>query len=137
MTSTILRVSAVSCALALSAAYDPVRAQQEQIQRIAAKSGETIELHTVFAQANCRSTLLATPEVEVLDGPPELTISVKEQMIPVPAAGCYNKMKGGVVIATIGEVKKPIEGKLTYRVKFKTKDLNKQLAKAYYYSLFP
>jgi hypothetical protein len=139
MTSTVLRVSVVSCALALSLLEVRVSAygQQNQIQRIAAKSGETIELHTVFAQANCRSTLLATPEVEVLDGPPEMTVSVKEEMVAVPAADCNKKIKGGVVIATIGEVKKPIEGKLTYRVKFKTKGPNNQLARTYYYSLFP
>jgi hypothetical protein len=139
MKSIILRISVTSCVLALSllATYLPVQAQQDQLQRIAAKSGESIELHTVFAQANCRSTLLATPEIEVLEGPPELTLSIKEEMVAAPITGCHNKLKGGVVIATIGDVKKPIEGKLTYRVKFKTKVKNNQLGKTYYYSLFP
>jgi hypothetical protein len=113
------------------------KAQQIQIQRIAAKSGETIELYPVWAQANCRSTLLVPPEVEVLEGPPELTFSVKEQMLRIPAAECPNKIKGGMVIVTVGDVKKAIEGKLTIRVKLKTKVLNNQLARTYYYSLFP
>ena len=112
-------------------------AQQNHIQRIAAKSGETIELYPVWAQARCRSTLLAIPEVEVLEGPPELTFSVREQMVLVRAADCPNKIKGGMVIVTVGDVKKPIEGKLTIRVKFKTKAVNNQLARTYYYSLFP
>jgi hypothetical protein len=139
MKPAILRMSAMSCALALSLlpACVSVRAQQNQTQRIAAKSGETIELFPVFAQVNCRSILLATPEVEVLEGPPELTLSVREQMVPVPAADCHNKIKGGILIATIGEVKKPIEGKLTLRIKYKTKTVNNQVARTYYYSLFP
>jgi len=139
MKSRILKTCAAICALALPlfATSGPAEAQQNLIQRIAAKSGETIELYPVWAQANCRSTLLATPEVEVLEGPAELTFSVREQMVAVPAAECHNKIKGGMVIATVGDVKKPIEGKLTIRVKFKTKVVNNQLARTYYYSLFP
>ena len=139
MRSTILKLCAAICVLGLpflvmSAAAE---AQQKQIQRIAAKSGETIELYPVFAQANCRSTLLATPEVEVLEGPPELTFSVREQMVAVPGAECHDKIKGGMVIVAVGDVKKAIEGKLTIRVKFKTKVVNNQVARTYYYSLFP
>jgi hypothetical protein len=113
------------------------QAQQNQTQRIAAKSGETIELFNVFAQVNCRSILLATPEVEILDGPPELTISVKEQFVPAPRFDCHNKLKGGTVLAIIGKIDKPIEGKLTFRVKYKTKAINNQQAYTYFYSLFP
>ncbi len=139
MKSTILKATTTSCALALSLFAMSVlgEAQQNQIKRIAARSGESIDLYTVFAQANCRSTLLATPEVEVLEGPPELQLSVREQMVAIPAAECHNKLKGGMVVATVGEVKKPIEGKLTFRVKYKTKVVNNQVAQVYYYSLFP
>ena len=113
------------------------QAQQNLTQRIAAKSGETIELFNVFAQVNCRSILLATPEVDVLEGPAELTVTVKEQMVPVPKFDCPNKLKGGTVLAVIGKVDHPIEGKLTFRVKFKTKAVNNQQAYTYNYSLFP
>jgi hypothetical protein len=139
MRFTILKPCAAICALALPFLLmsGAAEAQQNQIQRIAAKSGETIELYPVYAQVNCRSILLATPEIEVLDGPPELTFSVREQMVAVPAADCHNKIKGGMVIVAVGDVKKPIEGRLTVRVKFKTKVANTQGARTYYYSLFP
>jgi len=113
------------------------QAQQNQTQRIAAKSGETIELFNVLAQVNCRSILLGTPEVEVLEGPPEMTLTVKEQMVFAPRTDCPNKFKGGTVMAAIGKVDHPIEGKLTFRVKFKTKAVNNQQAYTYNYSLFP
>jgi hypothetical protein len=99
MRPTILKLCAAICVLGLpflvmSAAAE---AQQNQIQRIAAKSGETIELYPVWAQANCRPTLLATPEVEVLEGPPELTFSVREQMVAVPVAECHDKIRDSAV----------------------------------------
>ena len=40
-------------------------------------------------------------------------------------------------MAVIGKVDHPIEGKLTFRVKFKTKAVNNQQAYTYNYSLFP
>jgi hypothetical protein len=139
MRSTISKTCAAICVLALPffVMSDGANAQQNEIQRIAAKSGETIELYPVWAQVNCRSTLLATPEVEVLEGPPELTFSVREQMVAAPATECHNKLKGGMVIVTVGDVKKSLEGKLTIRVKFKTKAQNGQRARTFYYSLFP
>jgi hypothetical protein len=130
-------VEAIAAGCAMLAACVSVQAQQNQTQRIAAKSGETIELFNVFAQVNCHSILLATPEVEVLEGPAELTLTVKEQMVPVPRFDCPNKLKGGTVLAVIGKIDHPIEGKLTFRVKFKTKAVNNQQAYTYNYSLFP
>ena len=47
-----------------------------QIRRIALKNGETTELGTVYWTSNCRSTMIGTPEVEILDGPPELTLTI-------------------------------------------------------------
>ncbi len=131
----IVGFAAGACAMLIACVS--AQAQQNLTQRIAAKSGETIELFNVFAQVNCRSILLATPEVEVLEGPAELTLTVKEQMVPVPRFDCPNKLKGGTVMAVIGKVDHPIEGKLTFRVKFKTKAVNNQQAYTYNYSLFP
>ena len=48
---------------------------------IAAKSGETIEVKPVYGALHCRSILTRTPEVEVLQGPPELKLSVREDMV--------------------------------------------------------
>jgi hypothetical protein len=133
-----LRIAeAIAGVCAMLVACVSAQAQQNQTQRIAAKSGETIELFNVFAQVNCRSILLATPEVEVLEGPAELALTVKEQMVPVPRFDCPNKLKGGTVLAVIGKVDHAIEGRLTFRVKFKTKTVNNQQAYTYNYSLFP
>ncbi len=102
---------------------------------IAAKSGETIDVRPVYGEIRCRSILTAPPEVEVLQGPPELKLSVREDM--VTPAKCQNKVKGGFVVATVGDVKQPTEGKVTFRVKYKTKDGTRQSGYVYNVSLLP
>jgi hypothetical protein len=102
-----------------------------------AKSGEVIDLRPVFRQVNCRGTLLATPEVEVLQGPPELILSVRDEMVEVPEANCPRKIKGAMVVVTVGQVSQPIEGRLVFRVKYKGKYRNTQTGHAYDFSLSP
>ncbi len=102
---------------------------------IAAKSGETIEVRPVYGALHCRSILTAPPEVEVLQAPPELKLSVREDM--VTPSNCQNKVKGGFVVATVGDVKQPTEGKITFRVKYKTKDGTRQSGYVYNVSLLP
>ncbi len=111
----------------------PAQAEEEKI--IAAKSGESVDVIPVYGARKCRSVLTAPPEVEVLQGPPEVKLSVREDM--VTPRNCAAKIKGGVVVASIGEIKQPIEGKLTFRVKYKTKDGANQVGHTYKVSLFP
>ena len=102
---------------------------------IVAKSGETIDIKPVYGALHCKSILTATPEVEVLQGPPELKLSVREDM--VTPERCQTKVKGGVVVATIGEVKQQIDGKVRFRVKYKTKDGTREPGYVYNVSLLP
>lgn len=102
---------------------------------IVAKSGETVDVRPVYGALRCRSILVAVPEVEVLQGPPELKLSVREDM--VTPQNCQNKVKGGFVVATVGEVKQPTEGKLKFRVKYKTKDGTREPGYVYNVSLLP
>ena len=49
---------------------------------IALKSGESAELAQVYyIGANCKSLLRGTPAVEILDGPPGVTASIKEESV--------------------------------------------------------
>jgi hypothetical protein len=120
--------------LPFSAVGTPLFAQDGTLK---AKSGAVIDLRPVFRQVNCRGMLLATPEVEILQGPPELTLSVRDEMVEVPAANCPRKIKGAMVVATIGQVSQPIEGRLIFRVKYKGKYRNTQTGHAYDFSLSP
>jgi hypothetical protein len=112
-------------------------AAQEELPRISLKSGETVEVRNVFFIRNCKSILKETPVVEVLEGPAELTLTIKPGMVVPRSDNCSNPVAGGTVVATAKDVKGPKEAKLTYRVKYKTLEGDRQTARVYMVSLFP
>ena len=112
-------------------------AAQEELPRISLKSGETVELRNVSFTRNCRSILKETPVIEVLEGPEELTLTIKPATVVLRSDNCSNPVAGGIVVATAKDVKAPKEAKLTYRVKYKTLEGERQIARVYLVSLFP
>jgi hypothetical protein len=110
---------------------------QDSTRTIALKNGESIDLMPVYGERNCRSILTATPTVEVLESPPELKVTVREELVTPRRAACKDKIKGGVVVVTANDVKARTEGKLTFRIKYKSKDGEKQTAHTYNATLFP
>jgi hypothetical protein len=77
MQSRFAALSAIS--LAVATAFTGVSAQAAEV--VALKSGETVELGNVFFAVNCRSLLKGPITVEVLDGPSDVTASIREQKI--------------------------------------------------------
>jgi hypothetical protein len=112
-------------------------AAQEELPRISLKSGEIVELRNVSFTRNCRSILKETPVIEVLEGPEELTLTIKPATVVLRSDNCSNPVAGGIVVATAKDVKAPKEAKLTYRVKYKTLEGDRQIARVYLVSLFP
>jgi hypothetical protein len=121
----------VAAVIAVSAV--PAFAQQ----RVAVKNGETVELGTVYYISNCRSIMLGKPEIEVLDGPKEVELSVKEGMVIPRRYNCAKPVAGGTVVLTAKDVAEPMDSTITYRVKYKTKDGDRQVSQVYKLSLFP
>jgi hypothetical protein len=106
-------------------------------QSLALKSGESTELGSVWWVVNCRSIMIGLPEVEILEGPPGLALSIKEAMVIPRRLNCASPVPGGILVATAKDVTDPVQGKLVYRIKYKTKDGDRQLANTYNVSLFP
>src|SRR5712672_2326761 len=71
----------------------------EDLRRIALKHGESVELYSVYYTTNCRSILTGKPEVEVLEGPPEVTLTVREGMVLPRKQGCAKTVLGGTLVA--------------------------------------
>ena len=104
---------------------------------IALKSGEAIELGNVYWVSHCRSLLKSTPEVEVLEGPPQVTVSVKEAMVLPRAQGCAKKVPGGILVITAKEIDDPSYTHLSVRVNYKTKDGDRKFGHVYNLHLVP
>jgi hypothetical protein len=127
---------AIAClGLAVFAAISGAAQAQPASRRIALKSGESTELRNFYAVQHCRSILIGTPVLDILEGPEELTVTFKEgAKLPTK---CTVPVPGGTVIATAKQIKTTKEAKLTIRLKFKTKIGERQTSNSYIVSLFP
>ena len=81
--------------------------------------------------------MIGLPEIEVLEGPAEVALSIKEAQVLPRRQGCAAKVSGGTLMLNAKGVTEPTEAKLTYRLKYKTKDGDRQTSRAYIVSLFP
>jgi hypothetical protein len=134
--SIAARAAAVVAALICLGA--PGALAQSNVRAIALKSGETTEMgktYWIIRGPTCRSTLQKIEGVEVLEGPPELTVTVREEQV-LPD-NCGRKVPGGIVIISAKDVKTPVHGKLVYRIKYKTKDGDRQSSYIYDFALYP
>jgi hypothetical protein len=110
---------------------------QQNVPRIALKGGESVDLRNFFVVTNCQSTLIGKPEVEVLEGPDEVILTFREEMILPRTQSCPKQVPGGIIVATAREVTDPKEAKLTFRLKFNTKAGQRQISNTYIVSLYP
>jgi hypothetical protein len=105
---------------------------------IALKNGETFELpDAYYISTACRSLLIATPEVEILEGPPGVSVAIKEAMVTPRASNCAKPVTGGKVIISAKDVDGPSFSTMTLRYKFKTRDGDRFLSQVYKIALFP
>ena len=81
--------------------------------------------------------MIGLPEVEILEGPPEVALTIKAEQVLPRRQGCAAKVPGGKLMLSAKEVAESKEAKLTYRLKYKTKDGDRQTSGTYIVSLFP
>src|SRR5262245_3816185 len=110
---------------------------QADVRRLVIKSGENVELGPVYFVANCRLIMIGLPEIEILEGPPELTLSIKETQSFRAAKAVLPRVAGGKLMLSAKSVTDRTEAKLTFRLKYKTKDGDRQISNSYIVSLFP
>jgi hypothetical protein len=129
--------SVLAAVVAIFAIAIPFSDSKSAPRQIALKNGESVDLGNVYYTVKCKSTMIGLPEVEILDGPPELTVTVRPAMVVPRARGCTNKVPGGTLVATAKGVKESKTVKVVFRVKYKTTDGDRQVAKTYEVGLFP
>src|SRR5262249_29520623 len=110
---------------------------QAQTRVVALKNGESVDMGPVYFIDQCRSIIIGHPEIEVLEVLTELTLSVREEMVLPRAHNCPNKVAGGTLVLTAKDVTEHKEGRVTYRLKYKTKDGERQRSVILNVSLFP
>jgi hypothetical protein len=132
--------TAIVAAFLLAGAYlaglCPANAQDAPRQ-FAVKNGESIDLGTVYYVSHCRSIMIGLPDIEVLEGPKNVALSIREEEVLPRRQGCAAKVAGGTLVLTAKDVTEPAEAKLTYRTNYKTKDGPRQISHTIVVSLFP
>jgi hypothetical protein len=110
---------------------------QQDVRRIALKNGESTELRDYSFITNCRSIMVGTPVLDVLEGPEELSFTLTEGTVIRRDQGCSTPVPGGKVMATATDVAEPKEAKLTIRLNYNTKNGPRQSTNVFIVSLFP
>lgn len=104
---------------------------------ISLKSGETLEVADLWYAVHCQSQLKSAPTVEVLEGPPEITVSVKKAMVVPREQNCPEPIEGGKLYVTASEIADYSTSKLSIRITFDTKHGERKVSETYNVTLFP
>ncbi len=104
---------------------------------IALKSGESAELSDIYWVVNCRSVLKSTPEAEILDGPPGVSVAIKAAMVTPRAQRCPKPVPGGTLVITAGDIEDASYTTLTIRITYRSRDGDRKPSQIYNISLLP
>jgi len=84
------------------------------VESVALKSGESVDLSNLFWVANCHSLLKGPMKLDVLEAPPEITASIREQSVVPHSYNCPAAVKGGVLVPTAAAgVQKKVQAKVS------------------------
>jgi len=105
---------------------------------IALKNGERIQLGDVFyISRECRSLLTGTPEVEIMDGPPGVAVTIEKAMVVPRSLGCAKEIPGGKVMISANDVEDYSHTRMVIRIKYPTKSGDLLRSRHINVTLFP
>jgi hypothetical protein len=106
-------------------------------QEFSLKSNESADLTQAYWVDNCMSKLSSFAGVEILEGPPGITLTIRQQDVVPKKQNCPDKVPGGVVVASVKGVPEKISGTLKYRVRYNTTGGLRQSDHSVQISLYP
>lgn len=127
---------ALACCLGGSVAS--AQTIQLSVSNIALKNGETMEFGDVYLiSTDCRSLLTGTPGVEIMDGPPGVSVAIKQAMVVPRGHSCAKPVTGGKMIITAKDIEDYSRSSMVLRVTYKTRDGDRQRSQHINVTLFP
>lgn len=118
LTSYIACVSLLAfgiCAPCL--AQDEVLPVQDKVLTI--KNGETIELARPYSVTKCKNNMKGPVTAEILVGPPQLRLSLKEAMVaPRSSPDCKEPIPGAILSLTANDVTEKFTGLVVVRWRY-------------------
>jgi hypothetical protein len=138
MRKALTAVFAIASILFLTSGAAQAQTIQFTVHDIALKSGESSELGDVyFISSNCKSMLKGTPEVEIMDGPPGVTVAINAAKVVPRYYGCVNPVAGGKLTITAKDIQEQSYTRMVLRVNYKTLSGDRQQSRSVNVALFP
>jgi hypothetical protein len=132
----VLSFVGISCWLTAGSAHAQFR-KLIGASTVAIKSGETLDLGEIYWVSHCRSLLKEIPTVEILEGPPQVSATIKEAMVLPRSQGCAKKVSGGMLTLSAKDVDDPSFTRLTLRILYKTRDGDRKFSQIVNLQLVP
>jgi hypothetical protein len=136
-----MKLKLIACALIFGLSLVGASGAQAQAPKnmlsLALKSGESVDVTELYWVTNCRSLLTGIPEVTVLEGPPGVTASVTDAMVLPRFQQCSARVKGGKLTLTANKIEDQSHSMMTLRIKYKTKDGDREQSLTFNLALFP
>lgn len=108
------------------------------VEDIALRNGESVEFGNLYLIGpDCKSLLTSEPEVEVMDGPPGVSIAIKRAMIAPYEHGCEGAVLGGKMQITAKGVVAYSYTRMILRITYKTPGGDLQRSQHINVALFP
>jgi hypothetical protein len=102
------------------------------------KNGETLMLmDSYMISRDCKSLLKAPPQVEIMEGPPGVTVNLKEDMVTPYGHNCARPIKGGKVTISANDVEAYSHTTLVLRYKYVTFSGDRFYSHRYRLTLYP
>ena len=89
---------------------------------ISLKSGETLEIMNLSYSVNCDSQLNSAPLAEDMEGPTEVSVTVKEAMVVPREQNCDKPQKGGKLLFSAKDIDDYSTSTLTVRITYDTRE---------------
>jgi hypothetical protein len=110
------------------------------LQLFSLKSGETLPIRVIFyVTPACESLFLAFEGIDILEGPPELSLRFEPGKIyaVTTARSCPTLVDGGTLMATAKPITERIDTPLTFRVRIATQQGPVPFTMRYRVLIFP
>ncbi|MBX9776408.1 MAG: hypothetical protein K2Y71_18675 [Xanthobacteraceae bacterium] len=111
---------------------------QADVRNIVLKNGETTEFGDLWLiSRDCKSLMMGTPEVEVMDGPPGVVVEVRPAKVVPRGLSCANPIAGGKLFMAAKAVEEYSNSTMVLRITYKTRNGDRQFGQHVKVTLFP
>ena len=133
---TMFRRAFATVAMLASASLPALGQTTER--NISLKGGESADVGTAYYVVNCRSILKGDPSLDVMEAPPNVTVTLRKEKVVPRSSNCGKPVSGGtLVVSAPKDVKARTEGRLTVRVDYETLDGKRQSTREFNVIIFP